>query len=185
MVPVVLPRGRAQVVRKHNVCWVYLCHVTLEKCQQLVDKRTGKGQASRLPVIAKRTPLDALDIEATKPLNCKTRSSNRHQLFRSASSYVRAAGLYETGRAYFEPLHEDPRRLRNTALGTCNIRVEAPRACAKSPNRALPRFWVSASPGGSQCLRRLASEAYLTRVIDIDNTISNAGAHGKYFATEL
>jgi len=94
-------------------------------------QRTGKGSL-RLPGIAKRT-LWIPRYRGDPGADCQDTVANRHQWFGIGLSYVRAAGLYRNRAAYLDTSisPKTPSKICETTALVRQLRVEAPRSCAK------------------------------------------------------
>ncbi|MPM18424.1 Carboxynorspermidine synthase [bioreactor metagenome] len=180
-----------------------VAHVVAHKCAQnndvlgsihIASRTVSKAAAIVQSVHAKRslkTPrhiqahaLDALDVAATAAL---IRAVNAQIVIQSGSSFLNMAVLsacIETGAAYIDTaIHEDPSKVCEPPPWYANYEWKRKEECERAGVTAV--LGIGFDPGVVNAYARLACDQYFDVIDSIDIVDTNAGAHGRYFATNF
>ena len=181
--------GVAQVVvhkcAQHNdvLGSIHIASRTIEKCQALVDSVREKNSLKTAGELQAHA-LDALDVEATKALIAKTESQI---VINVGSAFVNMTVLQaciETGAAYLDTaIHEDPNKICETPPWYANYEWKRRELCAANKITAI--LGIGFDPGVVNAYASVAVNEYFDSVDEIDIIDTNAGSHGKYFATNF
>lgn len=157
---------------------------TVSKCEAILDSVRRVGTIADPTRRLHARELDASDVAATTALIRETDSSAVVNL---ATPYVNLAVLQaclETGAAYLDTaVHEDPSDPCEDPPWYANHEWPLRDSCAERGVTAI--LGVGFDPGVVNAYCALAARHHLDRIETIDIVDVNAGAHGRYFATNF
>ena len=134
--------------------------------------------------VVKAHGLNALDIKATAAL---IRATNARIVIQAGTSFLNMAVLaacIETGAAYIDTaIHEDPAKTCEAPPWYANYEWKQAQACADAGVTAI--LGAGFDPGVVNAYAKLAVDELFDEVSSIDIIDTNAGSHGKYFATNF
>ncbi|MBV2235267.1 MAG: saccharopine dehydrogenase family protein [Sterolibacterium sp.] len=162
---------------------IHIASRTLTKCQAIVESVLEKRHLQQ-PGVIQAHVLNALDVDATVALirRLKTRI-----VLNVGSSFLNMAVLsacIETGAAYIDTaIHEDPTKICETPPWYGNYEWKRRDECAQAGITAI--LGIGFDPGVVNAYARLAQDVFFDRIDAIDIIDTNAGSHGRYFATNF
>ena len=155
----------------------------ISKCQAIIDSINAKGSLKQ-PGELKAYAVNALDIEATKALIQETESQI---VINVGSAFLNMSVLracIDTGAAYLDTaIHEDPSKICETPPWYANYEWKHLDECKDKGITAI--LGVGFDPGVVNAYAALAQQEHFDSIESIDILDVNAGAHGKYFATNF
>lgn len=162
---------------------IHIASRTLEKCQSIVESVLAKRSLQR-PGVIQAHALNALDVPATVAL---IRALKAGIVINVGSSFLNMsvlAACIETGAAYIDTaIHEDPAKICETPPWYGNYEWQRREACAKAGVTAI--LGIGFDPGVVNAYARVAQDSFFERIDSIDIIDTNAGSHGRYFATNF
>ncbi len=162
---------------------IHVASRTLSKAQEIVRSVHDLGSLSGPGVIQAHT-VDALDVQATAAL---IRATGCEIVVQAGTSFLNMsvlAACIETGAAYIDTaIHEDPMKTCEAPPWYANYEWKQADACAAAGVTAV--LGAGFDPGVVNAYARLAVDEYFDEVSSIDIIDTNAGSHGKYFATNF
>ena len=162
---------------------IHIASRTLTKAQSIVHSiQDLKGTTNHGALQAHA--LDALDIQATATL---IRATDSQIVIQAGTSFLNMsvlAACIETGAAYIDTaIHEDPSKTCETPPWYANYEWKQAQACADAGVTAI--LGAGFDPGVVNAYARLAVDELFDEVHSLDIIDTNAGSHGKYFATNF
>lgn len=162
---------------------IHIASRTVAKCRAIIDSVHEK-KSLRQPGVLQAHALDALDVQATAAL---IRDSGCRIVIQAGSSFLNMAVLsacLETGAAYIDTaIHEDPAKVCEAPPWYANHEWKRRDACAAAGVTAV--LGIGFDPGVVNAYARLARDRLFERIDAIDIIDTNAGSHGRYFATNF
>lgn len=162
---------------------IHIASRTLDKAQGIVRSVHAMGNLQTNGVV-KAHGLNALDIKATAAL---IRATNARIVIQAGTSFLNMAVLaacIETGAAYIDTaIHEDPAKTCEAPPWYANYEWKQAQACADAGVTAI--LGAGFDPGVVNAYAKLAVDELFDEVSSIDIIDTNAGSHGKYFATNF
>jgi len=162
---------------------IHIASRTPAKCQAIVDSVLARRSLQRLGVVQAHR-IDALDVQATAEL---IRATGARIVIQAGTSFLNMSVLgacIATGAAYIDTaIHEDPARICETPPWYANHEWKRRDACAAAGISAV--LGIGFDPGVVNAYARLAQDEFFDRIDSIDIVDSNAGTHGRYFATNF
>lgn len=162
---------------------IHIASRTLAKCQAIVESVHTKGKLQQ-PGVLRAHALDALDVQATVAL---IRATGATIVIQAGSSFLNMAVLsacIATGAAYIDTaIHEDPTKVCETPPWYANHEWKRRQECAAAGVTAV--LGAGFDPGVVNAYARLAVDELFDEVHSIDIIDTNAGAHGRWFATNF
>ena len=181
--------GVAQVVAhqcaRHNTVLgdLHIASRSIDKCRAIIASVHEKS-ALQGPGILEAHQLDALDVAATVALIRRTRA---RIVINVGSAFLNMSVLsacLETGAAYIDTaIHEDPLQICETPPWYANHEWRRREACRERGVTAV--LGAGFDPGVVNAYARLAVDEYFDQIDSIDIIDTNAGSHGRYFATNF
>ncbi|MFT3721490.1 saccharopine dehydrogenase family protein [Pseudorhodoferax sp.] len=162
---------------------IHVASRTLAKCQAIVASVHAKGSLQQ-PGVLQAHAVDALDVQATAAL---IRRTGAQIVVQAGSSFLNMAVLsacIATGAAYIDTaIHEDPDRICETPPWYANHEWKHRAECAAAGVTAV--LGAGFDPGVVNAYARLAVDELFDQVDAIDIIDTNAGSHGRWFATNF
>lgn len=162
---------------------IHIASRTLAKCQAIVQSVHHKRSLQQ-PGVLQAHALDALDVPATAAL---IRSTGARIVIQVGSSFLNMSVLsacLETGAAYIDTaIHEDPAKTCEAPPWYANHEWKRRQACEAAGVTAV--LGAGFDPGVVNAYARLAVDEHFDAVSAIDIIDTNAGEHGRYFATNF
>lgn len=162
---------------------IHIASRTLEKCQAIVASVLEKRSLQQ-PGVLQAHAVNALDVAATAAL---IRSTGARIVIQAGSSFLNMAVLsacIETGAAYIDTaIHEDPQKVCETPPWYANHEWKRRGECEAAGITAV--LGIGFDPGVVNAYARLAKDAFFDRIDAIDIIDTNAGSHGRWFATNF
>lgn len=162
---------------------IHVASRTLAKCQAIVESVHTKGNLQQ-PGVLRAHALNALDVQATVAL---IRATGAAIVIQAGSSFLNMAVLsacIATGAAYIDTaIHEDPAKVCETPPWYANHEWKRRQECAAAGVTAV--LGAGFDPGVVNAYARLAVDELFDEVHSIDIIDTNAGTHGRWFATNF
>jgi len=162
---------------------IHVASRTVGKCRAILDSVHAMGNLQTSGVLQAHA-LDALDGQATARL---IRATGAGIVIQAGSSFLNMAVLsacIETGAAYIDTaIHEDPARICEPPPWYANHEWKRRAECAAAGVTAV--LGIGFDPGVVNAYARLAQDAFFDRIDEIDIIDTNAGSHGRWFATNF
>lgn len=162
---------------------IHIASRTVAKCQAIVASVLDRRSLQQ-PGVLQAHALDALDVQATAAL---IRATKARIVIQAGSSFLNMAVLsacIATGAAYIDTaIHEDPDKVCETPPWYANHEWKRREACAAAGVTAV--LGIGFDPGVVNAYARLAQDAFFDRIESIDIIDTNAGSHGRWFATNF
>ena len=162
---------------------IHIASRTFAKCQAIVESVFTKGHMQQ-PGVLKAHALDALDEQATAALIAQT---GAQIVIQAGSSFLNMAVMsacIATGAAYIDTaIHEDPSKICEAPPWYANYEWKRRDECAAAGVTAV--LGCGFDPGVVNAYAKLAADALFSRIDSIDIIDTNAGSHGRYFATNF
>lgn len=162
---------------------IHIASRTLAKCQAIVESVHTKGNLQQ-PGVLRAHALNALDVQATVAL---IRATGASIVIQAGSSFLNMAVLsacIATGAAYIDTaIHEDPAKVCETPPWYANHEWKRRQECAAAGVTAV--LGAGFDPGVVNAYARLAVDELFDEVHSIDIIDTNAGTHGRWFATNF
>ena len=162
---------------------IHIASRTLAKCQAIVESVHTKGNLQQ-PGVLRAHALNALDVQATVAL---IRATGATIVIQAGSSFLNMAVLsacIATGAAYIDTaIHEDPAKVCETPPWYANHEWKRRQECAAAGVTAV--LGAGFDPGVVNAYARLAVDELFDEVHSIDIIDTNAGTHGRWFATNF
>lgn len=162
---------------------IHVASRTLDKCQGIVESVLARRSLQQ-PGVIQAHALNALDVAATAAL---IRATGARIVVQAGSSFLNMAVLsacIETGAAYIDTaIHEDPAKVCETPPWYANHEWKRRDECAAAGVTAI--LGIGFDPGVVNAYARLAQDVLFDRIDSIDIIDTNAGSHGRYFATNF
>ncbi len=181
--------GVAQVVAhkcaQHNDVLgdLHIASRTRAKCDAIIASVHEKA-ALKQPGTFAAHALDAMDTQAVAAL---IRATGARIVINVGSPFVNMTVLdacIATGAAYIDTaIHEEPGKVCETPPWYANHEWKKRAACEAAGVTAI--LGVGFDPGVVNAYARLAEDHFLDTITSIDIVDVNAGAHGRYFATNF
>ncbi|WP_420409956.1 saccharopine dehydrogenase family protein [Hoeflea sp.] len=162
---------------------IHIASRTKSKCDAIIASVHEK-KAMKTDGVFEGHELDALDIEATKALIQSTKSEIVINVGTAFLNMSVMRACLDTGTAYIDTaIHEEPDKICETPPWYGNY--EWKRADEAAEKGVTVILGAGFDPGVVNAYAKLAKDAYLDKVTDVDIVDINAGSHGKYFATNF
>jgi len=162
---------------------IHIASRTLEKCQAIVESVHAKGNMQR-PGVLQAHGLDAFDVAATAQL---IKATDSQIVINAGSAFVNMSVLsacIATGAAYIDTaIHEDPDKVCEQPPWYANYEWRRREECAAAGVTAV--LGIGFDPGVVNAYARFAKDEYFDSINSIDIIDTNAGSHGRYFATNF
>ncbi|MVW72968.1 saccharopine dehydrogenase family protein [Bordetella sp. 15P40C-2] len=162
---------------------IHIASRTVEKCRAIIQSVHEKGSMQQ-PGILNAHALDALDIRATSQL---IRDTGAQIVVNVGSAFLNMSVLsacIDTGAAYIDTaIHEDPAKVCEQPPWYANYEWKRRQECADAGVTAV--LGIGFDPGVVNAYARLAADDYFDKISSIDIIDTNAGSHGRYFATNF
>ena len=162
---------------------IHIASRTLGKCQSIVASVLARRSLQR-PGVVQAHALDALDVQATAAL---IRATGARIVIQAGTSFLNMSVLsacIATGAAYIDTaIHEDPARICEQPPWYANYEWKRRDECAAAGVTAV--LGIGFDPGVVNAYARLAQDRFFDRIDSIDIIDTNAGSHGRYFATNF
>ena len=162
---------------------IHVASRTVSKCQAIIDSILDKRSLQQ-PGVLQAHDIDALDADATAAL---IRRTGARIVIQAGSSFLNMSVLQAciaTGAAYIDTaIHEDPAKICETPPWYANHEWKRREACAKAGITAV--LGIGFDPGVVNAYARLAKDRFFDRIDSIDIIDTNAGSHGRWFATNF
>jgi saccharopine dehydrogenase-like NADP-dependent oxidoreductase len=162
---------------------IHIASRTLAKCQAIVESVHTKGNLQQ-PGVLRAHALNALDVQATVAL---IRATGATIVIQAGSSFLNMAVLsacIATGAAYIDTaIHEDPAKVCETPPWYANHEWKRRQECTAAGVTAV--LGAGFDPGVVNAYARLAVDDLFDEVHSIDIIDTNAGTHGRWFATNF
>lgn len=162
---------------------IHIASRTVSKCRAIVESVTAKRSLQQ-PGVLQVHALDARDVQATAAL---IRATGARIVIQAGSSFLNMAVLsacIATGAAYIDTaIHEDPDKVCETPPWYANHEWKRRAECAAAGVTAV--LGIGFDPGVVNAYARLAQDLFFDRIDAIDIIDTNAGSHGRWFATNF
>lgn len=162
---------------------LHIASRTVSKCRAIVESVRAKRSLLQ-PGVLQAHALDALDVQATAAL---IRATGARIVIQAGSSFLNMAVLsacIATGAAYIDTaIHEDPDKVCETPPWYANHEWKRRAECAAAGVTAV--LGIGFDPGVVNAYARLAQDLFFDRIDAIDIIDTNAGSHGRWFATNF
>lgn len=162
---------------------IHIASRTLSKCDQIVASIHAAGSLQQPGVLGTHA-LDALDVAATMAL---IRATDSQIVINVGSAFLNMSVLsacIATGAAYIDTaIHESPDKVCETPPWYANHEWKRRDACKAAGVTAV--LGIGFDPGVVNAYARLAKDEFFDRIDAIDIIDTNAGSHGRYFATNF
>ncbi len=162
---------------------IHIASRTLAKCHAIVESVLARRSLQR-PGVVQAHALDALDVQATAAL---IRATGARIVIQAGTSFLNMSVLsacIATGAAYIDTaIHEDPDKICEPPPWYANHEWQRRAECAAAGVTAV--LGIGFDPGVVNAYARLACDEFFDRVDSIDIIDTNAGSHGRYFATNF
>src|SRR5690606_32731671 len=162
---------------------IHIASRTLGKCQTIVESVHAKGNMQR-PGVLQAHGLDAYDVAATAEL---IKATDSQIVINAGSAFVNMSVMsacIATGAAYIDTaIHEDPDKVCEQPPWYANYEWRRREECAAAGVTAV--LGIGFDPGVVNAYARLAKDEYFDKIHSIDIIDTNAGSHGRYFATNF
>lgn len=162
---------------------IHIASRTFGKCQAIVESVFVKGQMQQ-PGLLQAHALNALDIDATAAL---IRQVGAQIVIQAGSSFLNMSVMsacIATGAAYIDTaIHEDPAKICEAPPWYANYEWKRREECAAAGVTAV--LGCGFDPGVVNAYAKVALDELFSRVDSIDIIDTNAGSHGRYFATNF
>jgi saccharopine dehydrogenase-like NADP-dependent oxidoreductase len=162
---------------------IHIASRTLAKCEAIIDSVHAKRNLQQPGVLAAHA-LNALDAEATAAL---IQATGARTVIQAGSSFLNMSVLtacIATGAAYIDTaIHEDPDKICEPPPWYANHEWKRRQTCADAGITAV--LGIGFDPGVVNAYARLAQDEFFDRIDAIDIIDTNAGSHGRYFATNF
>lgn len=162
---------------------IHIASRTLEKCQAIVASVIERRSLQQ-PGVIRAHALNALDVEATAAL---IRSLKTRIVINVGSAFVNMSVLsacIRAGAAYIDTaIHEDPARICEAPPWYGNYEWTRRKECEAAGITAI--LGMGFDPGVVNAYARLAQDEFFDEIEQIDIIDTNAGSHGRYFATNF
>jgi len=162
---------------------IHIASRTQHKAQDIVDSIHAR-QSMQNDDVLRAHALDALDIEATVSL---IRATQSRIVIQAGTSFLNMSVLQaciETGAAYIDTaIHEDPAKTCELPPWYANYEWKRAQACIDAGVTAI--LGAGFDPGVVNAYAKLAVDECFDTVDSLDIIDTNAGSHGKYFATNF
>ena len=136
------------------------------------------------PGLLKAHTLNALDVEATAAL---IRQTGAQIVIQAGSSFLNMAVMsacITTGAAYIDTaIHEDPSKICEAPPWYANYEWKRRQECQDAGITAV--LGCGFDPGVVNAYAKVAADELFERIDSIDIIDTNAGSHGRYFATNF
>jgi saccharopine dehydrogenase-like NADP-dependent oxidoreductase len=162
---------------------IHIASRTLKKAQDIVDSIHERHSMQHENVL-KAHALDALDVQATVDLIRSTESRIVIQVGTAFLNMSVLSACIETGAAYIDTaIHEDPAKTCEAPPWYANYEWKRAQECADAGVTAI--LGAGFDPGVVNAYARLGVDEYFDSVETLDIIDTNAGSHGRYFATNF
>ena len=162
---------------------IHIASRTFAKCQAIVESVFTKGNMQQ-PGLLKAHALNALDIEATAALIRQTRAQIVIQAGSSFLNMAVMSACIATGAAYIDTaIHEDPSKICEAPPWYANYEWKRRQECQDAGITAV--LGCGFDPGVVNAYAKVAADELFERIDSIDIIDTNAGSHGRYFATNF
>lgn len=162
---------------------IHIASRTRSKCAQIVASIHEAGSLQQ-PGVLQVHALDAMDVAATTAL---IRATNSQIVINVGSAFLNMSVLsacIATGAAYIDTaIHESPDKVCETPPWYANHEWKRRDACKAAGVTAV--LGIGFDPGVVNAYARLAKDEFFDRIDAIDIIDTNAGSHGRYFATNF
>jgi len=162
---------------------IHIASRTLAKCEAVVESVRARGSLQR-PGVLQAHALDALDVQATVAL---IRATGAGIVIQAGTAFLNMSVLsacIATGAAYIDTaIHEDPAKVCEAPPWYANHEWKRRDECAAAGVTAV--LGIGFDPGVVNAYARLAQDEFFDRIDSIDIIDTNAGSHGRYFATNF
>lgn len=162
---------------------IHIASRTPAKCQAIVESVLARRSLQR-PGVVQAHALDALDVQATAAL---IRATGARIVIQAGTSFLNMSVLsacIAAGAAYIDTaIHEDPARVCEAPPWYANHEWKRRAECAAAGVTAV--LGIGFDPGVVNAYARLAQDRFFDRIDSIDIIDTNAGSHGRYFATNF
>jgi len=162
---------------------IHIASRTPAKCRAIIDSVHDRKSLQQ-PGVLQAHAIDALDVQATAAL---IRATGARIVIQAGSSFLNMSVLsacIATGAAYIDTaIHEDPAKICETPPWYANYEWKRRDDCAAAGVTAV--LGIGFDPGVVNAYARLAKDEYFDRIDAIDIIDTNAGSHGRYFATNF
>lgn len=162
---------------------LHIASRTVSKCRAIVESVRAKRSLQQ-PGVLQAHALDARDVQATAAL---IRATGARIVIQAGSSFLNMAVLsacIATGAAYIDTaIHEDPDKVCETPPWYANHEWKRRAECAAAGVTAV--LGIGFDPGVVNAYARLAQDLFFDRIDAIDIIDTNAGSHGRWFATNF
>lgn len=162
---------------------IHIASRTLTKAQSIVHSIQDRQSLATRGVLQAHA-VDALDVQATAALIRATKAQIVIQAGTSFLNMPVLAACLETGAAYIDTaIHEDPDKTCEAPPWYANYEWKQAQACADAGVTAV--LGAGFDPGVVNAYARLAVDELFDDVHSLDIIDTNAGSHGRYFATNF
>lgn len=162
---------------------VHIASRTLAKCQAIVDSIHAKGNIQQ-PGVLKAHALDAMDEAATAALIRQTGAQIVIQVGSAFLNMSVMSACIATGAAYIDTaIHEDPKKICEAPPWYDNYEWRRRAECEAAGITAV--LGAGFDPGVVNAYAKVAADELFDRINSIDIIDTNAGSHGRYFATNF
>ena len=162
---------------------IHIASRTFAKCQAIVESVFTKGIMQQ-PGLLRAHALNALDIEATAALIRQTRAQIVIQAGSSFLNMAVMSACIATGAAYIDTaIHEDPSKICEAPPWYANYEWKRRQECQDAGITAV--LGCGFDPGVVNAYAKVAADELFERIDSIDIIDTNAGSHGRYFATNF
>ncbi len=162
---------------------IHIASRTLSKCEAIVASVHAKGNLQQ-PGVLQAHAVDAADVQATAALIEKLGVQIVLQLGSPFLNMSVMSACIATGAAYLDTaIHEDPAKICETPPWYANYEWTRREECAKAGVTAI--VGMGFDPGVVSVYAKLAHDTLFDRIDSIDIIDTNAGSHGRYFATNF
>jgi saccharopine dehydrogenase-like NADP-dependent oxidoreductase len=162
---------------------IHIASRTVEKCHAIVQSVYEKGSMQQ-PGVLRAHALNALDVQATSQL---IRDTGSQIVINVGSAFLNMSVLsacINTGAAYIDTaIHEDPAKVCEQPPWYANYEWKRRAECADAGVTAV--LGIGFDPGVVNAYARLAADDHFDKINSIDIIDTNAGSHGRYFATNF
>jgi len=162
---------------------IHIASRTLAKCQAIVESVLARRSLQQLGVVQAHA-LDAMDVRATAAL---IRATGARIVIQAGTSFLNMSVLgacIATGAAYIDTaIHEDADKVCETPPWYANHEWKRRDECAAAGVTAV--LGIGFDPGVVNAYARLAQDEWFDRIDSIDIIDTNAGSHGRWFATNF